>query len=396
MLLSFRRLATVLSLAISASVQAGPIAPLKYPEPEVLPERSLLSAMDRIRDGELRGAITDLEDLLREKPNFRAAQLIYADLLAARSGHGLGLFDRRHPEVEALLEETRSRLNAEQFAPKPGTVPSAVLELASEYPYLVLVDLSGNRLHLMRNVDGQLRHIGSRYAGIGRAGFGKQIEGDLRTPVGVYHITGWKADESLPELYGAGALPLDYPNLWDRHLQKTGYGIWVHGVPRDTFARPPRSSEGCVTLANDDLLWLRPFVYRSQTPVVLSADLEWIPRQTARQRRDQFLQRFDAWRQHWIDLDTEGYLRIYADEFQIPGMDRQAFAEYRREVDRGKTFVEMKVRDLSLFNYPGEDMLVAKFTLDYRTDHYQTSSRREQYWRRDAQGDWKIIREEDR
>lgn len=36
-------------------------------------------------------------------------------------------------------------------------------------------------------------------------------------------------------------------------MGRNGYGIWLHGTPSDTFSRPPRTSDGCVVLANTDL-----------------------------------------------------------------------------------------------------------------------------------------------
>ena len=36
---------------------------------------------------------------------------------------------------------------------------------------------------------------------------------------------------SLGMIGGDGAFPLNYPNEWDRRLNKTGSGIWLHGTP---------------------------------------------------------------------------------------------------------------------------------------------------------------------
>lgn len=375
---------------------SGPVAPMVQIPPAKLPEEQLVAAIDLVRAGRSTDGIRALERLLRSQPNFRLAHLIYADLLAARSGVTGVMADDQDPQIQELFQEAALRLDQARFAPSAGAVPDAVLQLSQEYPYLVLVDLPRARLHLMRNVDGNLQLVGSRYAAMGRAGFGKQLEGDLRTPVGVYHITGWMGDEALPELYGTGALPLNYPNLWDRFQAKTGYGIWLHGVPRQTYVRAPRSSEGCVTLANDDLLWLKPYVTNSRAPVVLADQLEWIPQKQARADRDAFLRRIDGWRRVWAQMDTEGYLDFYSDQFSTAGMDKQEFSEHKRRVNADKKFVTIKVSDLSLFRYPGEPMLLAEFTLDFRSDNYQFSARKEQYWRQDEQGEWKIFREENR
>lgn len=388
-------MALLLGLMGSAAL-AGPVAPLRADTTPQLPEEQLVSAIELARGGKLREGLQAMEALLKLQPNFRLAQLIYADMLAARSGVRGIMADGEDPRVQELFEEARLRLEQARFNPPANTVPDAVLQLDREYPYLVLVDLPRARMHLMRNIDGKLQPVGNRYAAIGRAGYGKQVEGDLRTPVGIYHVTGWMGDEALPELYGTGALPLNYPNLWDRLKAKTGHGIWLHGVPRQTYVRAPRSSEGCVTLANDDLLWLKPFVLKNQAPVVLAEQIRWVSQQDIEQQRSAMLERIEAWRQAWESRDTAHYLTFYGDDFVTAGISREKFAEHKYRVNAAKRYIKVKLDHLSLFRYPGEDMVLAEFTMDYDSDNYQFRSRKEQYWRQDASGQWQIFREENR
>lgn len=360
------------------------------------PERQLIEAIERVRAGDAAEGLKLLSQLVQLQPNFRLAQFLYAELLAARSGWRGIMADEEDPRVKELAEEAALRLKQARFTPPPGAVPSNVLSLASEYPYLVLVDLPNARLHLFENHKGDLKLLRSHYAAMGRNGYGKKAEGDLRTPVGIYHITGWKPDDTLPELYGSGALPLNYPNLWDRFRVKTGYGIWLHGVPRATYTRAPRSSEGCVTMANDDLLALKPFVTASRAPVVLSDHVEWLPRDRAQAERDAFLARVEDWRRKWSARDTAGYLAYYGDDFTTGGMTRAQFAEHKKRVNAGKKFIDVQLEDMSLFRYPGEPMMLAEFTLRYRSDNFRMSAKKEQYWRKTATGEWKIFREENR
>lgn len=380
--------------ALAASTPAATATPIVAAYP--MPEEQLVEAIEQARAGQLRQSVHSLEALLKRQPNFRLAQLIYADLLAARSGRRGVMADDEDPRIKELFEEARLRLDRARYVPPAGSVPDSVLQLSREYPYLVLIDLPGARMHLMRNVDGMLQSVGSRYAAMGRAGYGKEVEGDLRTPVGIYHVTGWMSDEALPELYGAGSLPLNYPNLWDRFRSKTGYGIWLHGVPRQTYVRAPRSSEGCVTMANDDLLWLKPYVFNTRAPVVLTDKLQWVPQARAKEQRDTLLSRIEAWRAAWDAKDTDTYLAYYSDDFTTGGVDRARFAEHKRRVNAGKKYVKVKVQDVSLFRYPGEPMVLAEFTLDYDSDNYKFVAKKEQYWRQDAKGQWRIFREENR
>lgn len=380
----------------SLAALAGPVAPLAPMDALPMPEEQLVRAIELAREGKVSPSIDALEALLERQPNFRLAQLIYADLLATRSGVRSAIADLNDPRIAELFEEARLRLDQSRYSPPPGTAPDAVLQVSREYPYLVLVDLPGARLHLMRNVDGALQPVGSRYASMGRAGYGKEVEGDLRTPVGIYHITGWMDGASLPDLYGAGSLPLNYPNLWDRFKAKTGHGIWVHGVPRQTYVRAPRSSEGCVTLANEDLLWIKPYVASSRAPVVLTDQLRWVPQSKLREEREALLTRIESWRAAWARKDTGAYLDFYGEDFSTAGVNRAAFAEHKWRVNAGKQYVKVRLSDISLFRYPGENMILAEFTLDYDSDNFKFVAKKEQFWRQDAKGLWKIFREENR
>ena len=99
-----------------------------------------------------------------------------------------------------------------------------------------------------------------------------------KTPVGVYVISDQIPRSRLTDFYGAGAYPLDYPNEWDQTVGRTGHGIWLHGVPSDTYNRPPRASDGCVVLANPDIAEVAQYVQVGVTPVIISDRIEWVER----------------------------------------------------------------------------------------------------------------------
>ncbi|WP_110266559.1 L,D-transpeptidase family protein [Sinimarinibacterium flocculans] len=363
------------------------------------PERQFNEAVELLRAGRSGEALSTLESLTRREPNFRLAQLIYGELLAALSGADAGKLVATSMSTDArlrdLAEEARVRLAGEKAVPMPGMVPNVVLQLSEGFEHAIVVDLPRARLYLLENNGGELSLLRHHYAAIGRNGSGKQVTGDMRTPVGLYHITHWIDDDKLPELYGAGALPLDYPNAWDRHLRRTGSGIWLHGVPRDTYSRPPRSSEGCVTMANVDLEALRTHVRFGGTPVILSDKLEWVPADAVTPVREAFMRRVEDWRAKWSARDTEAYLAYYADDFSADGMGRAAFAAHKRRVNASKKFIDIRLSDMSLFRYPGaeQDVLLAEFTMEYSSDNYAVTTRKQQFWRREADGAWKIIRE---
>jgi murein L,D-transpeptidase YafK len=364
------------------------------------PEQELLAAVDKLRSGDSGAALKMLDDLVKREPNYRLAQLIYAQVLAERSGvaPATPLTDYNDPRVRDLLDEYRIRTQEAAQSPPPDALPSPILKLSDGHRYAIVADLAHSRVYVLENIAGKLHRVGDYYASIARNGFGKQNAGDLRTPVGVYRVTGFTPGGRLPPFYGAGAYPLNYPNSWDRAHGRTGSGIWLHGVPVNTYVRPPRASEGCVVLANNDLLALRSLIVPGTTPVVLSDKVEWLsPGQVDRQR-DAVLGSIEDWRRKWSALNTEGYLDYYDDNFRSDdGMGKPEFATYKRKVNQGKSHIEVGLSDIDLFSYPGEpNVVLAEFTQLYRSDNYSSTSHKEQYWRRGPDGAWKIVREENR
>lgn len=364
------------------------------------PELQFGKAIEQLQAGQARDALRGLEALTKSEPGFRLGHVMYGELLAAL---GTAAAAETVPDAERmqdLAEEARLRLASERAVPPEGTVPGNVLSLSQQHPYIIVVDLPRARLYVLKNDGGQLKVVRHHYAAMGRNGYGKESKGDLRTPVGVYYVTGWINDKKLPELYGAGAFPVSYPNAWDSFKRRTGSGIWLHGVPRggapDT--RPPRSSEGCVTMSNADLLALRPYIKLGQTPVIFSDEVEWLSKDRLAEEREQWLGRIEAWRGRWAAIDTEAYLAYYGEGFTTEGMSRADFVEHKRRVNAAKKSIDVKLSDVNLFRYPGagEPLILAEFTMDYRSNNFSSRAQKQQFWRREPNGEWKIFREENR
>ena len=390
---ALRRTTLALLLAALTGVGAAAASVVETPHPEA----RLSGAIAAMQAGRYAEASRVLDALTRDEPGFRLAHLLRGQVLALRSGARIGspLADEEDPKLRDLIAEFRQRSDTLRALPAPGLVPAPLMKLSAELRHALVVDLGRGRAYLLENDAGGPKVIRNLYAGIGRSGFGKQSEGDLRTPVGVYRITHWLPDEQLPPLYGSGALPLSYPNSWDRALGRTGSGIWLHGVPPENYVRAPRSSEGCVTFSNADLLMLKATVSTSATPVILADTLDWVPEAKLAGERHRLEKAIDSWRGDWSTLDTEAYLAHYAADFRTDdGMNKAAFGDYKRRVNAGKRKVEIRISDLSLFAYPGEPgLVVAQFLQNYVSDNFASSSRKDQYWRRQSNGDWKIVRE---
>lgn len=326
------------------------------------PEQALNQALDALARGNTRLAISELQALTERMPNFRAAQLLYADLLAARSGQTQPLaIEQGGQQVDELVAELQFRRQHNTHSAAMRGRPANVLQMAADQPYLIVVDMSQHRLFLLSNKapfarTGEPVVIADFYISIGSRGSGKLREGDNRTPVGVYTIVDKLADKDLPPLYGAGAYPVDYPNAWDRSKRRSGAGIWLHGVPAQTYTRSPRSSRGCVSMANSDFQFLDPYVSAGETPVILAEQIHWSPASKLQSRRNQLLVNIEHWRQQ-----------------------------------QSENKQPIRLSNISLLAYPGEkDLVEARFDMQVANGNVTS---RKQYWKKGSSGSWAIVRE---
>jgi murein L,D-transpeptidase YafK len=256
---------------------------------------------------------------------------------------------------------------------------------------VVVVDAGHSRVFVFEQQAGSLRLTRSFYASIGQAGFGKQEEGDLRTPLGVYHITSRLEDKQVDELYGIGALPLNYPNEHDRRLGRTGSGIWLHGVPRETYSRSPFATEGCVALANDDMAYLMTVLQTRRTPVVIADEVNWVkPADLALERRN-----FEALRTQWRTAyargDNDALQVLQTADFNAressPFLNVSASADARRTVPGPDPRAEW--RQISVFRWSRQaEVAIVNYTAV--TPRQSRSEERRQYWVKE-QKRWRLF-----
>ncbi len=360
-------------------------------------ESLLINALENINNDKTEQAIKDLRQLIKVNPNFRVAQLIYADMMLARSqaitDFG-NLPNVSFERITALRDEAQARWQYHKLPVDRDKIPESLIQLASKQDHVIVVDSSRSRLFLFKNQAGVPILIKDFYVTIGKNGTGKYVEGDQKTPVGVYFVTGFINPEELPDLYGDGAYPIDYPNAWDQRHGRTGYGIWLHGTPSSIYSRPPRDSNGCVIVSNQDLNVLSPFINKGQTPVIISDSINWIAKKEWKEHQDNYELFVEQWRNDWESRDVDLYLRHYSKEYSGLGKDYKSWVEYKRRVNPSKKFIKVNITNTSMFLYPGEkQLMVVTFVQDYASDNFHRKFTKRQYWRMEDDGQWRIIYE---
>ena len=363
------------------------------------PEEALTRIFAEIEANRLSNALQLTENLLRQHPNYRLAHLIKGDLLLARTKpiQSFGaLTDAPADKVADLRAEAITRLAAYREKPPADFVPRYLLQMQPDQRFAIVVDTKRSRLYLYENDiknGGQPRFVADYYVTQGKLGAEKLVEGDKKTPVGVYHVTANLPRQKLADLYGNGAFPLNYPNEWDKRQGRNGSGIWLHGTPSDTFARPPRASDGCVVLTNQDLDVVAKNLQVGLTPVIISNSVEWLSLDDWARERNELNKSIDAWRADWESRDTERYLTHYSKRFKAGDQNFDEFAAQKKQVNAGKEWIKLKVDNLSVFRNPGKDeVVVVTFDQDYRSNNLNNQMKKRQYWLREGD-QWKIIYE---
>lgn len=358
-------------------------------------EELLLKGLESLASQQFDAALNQFRELTEKRPDFRLAQLVYADLLASQA-NPLGQIgseqSRRQKEIQGLLDEARARLLTKS-KPWDSLIPSSLIKMSDDQKYVIVVNTKYSRLFLYENRNGVPHLVKDYYASYGRGGTEKVKQGDLKTPLGVYFVTGRLLDKNLPERYGSGALPINYPNAWDYRLGKTGNGIWVHGSPVDTYSRPPKASEGCVSLTNPDFIELDQLVDIKNTPVLIGHEMRWVNQSTWLAQQQELEKTIENWRADWESQNHQRYISHYSSTFSDGKKNYQAFDAYKKRVNSSKEFIDVGVSDLSLFRYPDNpNLLVATFSQDYKSNNYKGVSTKRQYWVKE-QGKWRIAYE---
>jgi murein L,D-transpeptidase YafK len=269
-----------------------------------------------------------------------------------------------------------------------------VLSLPSWLTHLVLVNLSDSRAYLFNIVKGQLRFVTSYYITQGKLGAGKEKEGDKRTPMGAYFLGSHIDRSKISSFYGIGAVPLQYPNSWDKLNNRTGHGIWFHGTPIGQYSRPPKASDGCMVFTNDDLAQILTLDWR-KTLVVTDKQIQWLSASEYGTAQKEVLSLLDSWRSAWERLDLKSYLSFYAPDFTGGvGETIREWTAKKTQIFSYKRAHKIELSDMLLIPYPNEqDVLLMLFTQKYTRDGKESIERKRLWWRKNDQGKWQIFSE---
>ncbi|MFZ9495969.1 MAG: L,D-transpeptidase family protein [Candidatus Methylopumilus sp.] len=364
------------------------------------PEKMLVKSLVEISEGRLDIALETIDTLIKQTPNFKLAYLIQGDLLLAHAKQISGIGDEhkseKKEEIENFKNEAKVRIERYLNSLNLQNEPKIFAQLNEKDKYLFYVDAVNSRLYLYENINGKLTYKDDYYVSIGKNGFGKQYEGDKKTPIGVY-FTGKKIKESLSDFYGDAAYPLSYPNEIDRKNKRNGSGIWLHGTPKTTYNRPPLASDGCIVLSNPDLMKLSSFLDTNKIPVIISfrslKDLESANKNLT-EKKLSLVNAIETWRKNWEDQDTDNYLKFYSKNFFSEKDNFDTWAERKKLIQSQKAKVSIELSEISFFDYPNteDEIVLVDFIQDYKSPKIINKMNKRQYWINEN-NEWRIMYE---
>ena len=276
-------------------------------------------------------------------------------------------------------------------------LPPFVLELPATVQSVLVAETARSTLHVYTLVGNGFRRQAGFYMSIGENGIGKERAWDRRTPLGVYFVSDRldPATTPLHERYGMLALPLDYPNALDTRRGRSGDGIWIHGASAADGRRPPRDTDGCLALANEDLAMVDAAAELLVTPVLIARSVRPETPVSVAAQRDALRSALDDWADSFRRGDWPGYLSAYADDFEYRGLDRDQWAAYRVRAAAARPVRDVSIDQVYLFADPEEQgIYIARFRQVIVGAEGAVVTTKRLYWRREADGALRIVAED--
>jgi murein L,D-transpeptidase YafK len=204
----------------------------------------------------------------------------------------------------------------------------------------------------------------------------KQVEGDLKTPEGVYDLT--QKLTKLDQFYGPLALVTSYPNTFDKTLNKKGHGIWIHGMPFDEERE--EYTKGCIALDNQRLEQLDSLIDYNKSILLISDENL---KKASKEDISIILSSIFKWRDAWKKSDINEYLKFYSSSFKrYDGMSISQFKKYKKRIFSKNEKKRIEFSNINISPYPNSlNKLMFKIVMDedYKTKFYTFVGKKELY-----------------
>ncbi len=274
------------------------------------------------------------------------------------------------------------------FAPLVNTALPALEEV------VVVVDKKTHQTHLANYKDGRLEPVKTFRTTLGQKTGDKIMEGDLKTPEGIYEFLFRAQAPNLKPKFGPLAIYISYPNVMDKAGAKTGFDILIHGTDDPARLEKQFDSLGCVVLDNENVKVVSDNIKLKDTKVIITKDFSLLQNTPRLPKAKAF---FERWIKAWSTKDLTTYIESYADEFRSDGMNRLAFANYKDALNKKYGTITVTASDVRYYFHEKYDLIT--YTQNYSSTFpngqpaFQGSSKKNLYLQ-ERNGEYRIIVEE--
>lgn len=292
-----------------------------------------------------------------------------------------GEFDYVKSYRQGGLKAVEEQLERELVSPEYWRESLKGLEVRLGYyesvRYLFVADKEKSELSLYEVEAGQLKPLQHSKALMGSKKGDKRVEGDLKTPIGVYDLTARLT--KLDQFYGPLAFVTSYPNLYDSLQKKSGYGIWIHGLPLNGDREI--NTRGCIAIDNKLLSALDSMINHKESLLITGEGNLF---EVEREELVILLSDLFKWRNAWKFNDLESYLGFYDKEdfLRFDKMRFEAFANYKRRIFNRNERKSIVFNNINISPYPnerGERFFRIDFHESYKAPSYTFEGKKELY-----------------
>ncbi|WP_028575227.1 L,D-transpeptidase family protein [Desulfonatronovibrio hydrogenovorans] len=276
------------------------------------------------------------------------------------------------------------------MAAPPALAWSPHLTADAFAPETLLVVDKTNQSFLVFSNKSPLRKEEAWQCTTGQAHGDKMVEGDLKTPEGIYFLERRLANNLPYELYGELAFTLNYPNPIDRIKNKTGHSIWIHGRGKEVV---PYDTEGCVAMDMVYMLALEDLVQLRRTPVIITEAVSWEPAETIPESSRKIADLSREWARNW-QMKSDNYFEHY-DSRLFPRSTGQSFSRFRnhkQRLFRQYPWMDVYIEDPKVVKGPG--YWVSYFGQVFKAPGFYSTGIKRLYWKQDEARDFRIVGEE--
>ena len=242
--------------------------------------------------------------------------------------------------------------------------------------YVIVTEKSEKKLKLHKLQNNKFETLMTQDVFVGKAQGDKYKEGDLKTPIGAYDLT--TKITKLDQFYGPMALVTNYPNTFDKVQNKTGHGIWIHGLPYDN--KRDDYTKGCIALENNSIKKLDKNINLKNAVLLVGENK--IPN-ISKKEISTILSGIYSWKDAWKKSDLNTYISFYNKNFKKNnGMGLKNFKRYKKRIFSKNEKKKIEFTNINIMPYPNSlNKIMYKIVMDedYKTRTYKFEGKKELY-----------------